>query len=239
MTILLTNDDGYTSEGIRVLAEALRAKGHDAWIFAPDAERSGQSHAMTLRHPLKLRKHGEREYSCSGTPADCVILASHGVLPCKPDIVISGINRGPNLGTDLIYSGTAAAARQASMIGLPGIALSLAEFTEPFRYRALAATVADGLDELIGLWHEEIFININAPNADDDVRFAFKEGEPSRRVYKDVLKVFEGPDGHSYCFFTDGRVETVAQPGSDEDVLRQGYASITKVLVYPVAEARR
>ena len=237
MTVLLTNDDGYASEGIRVLAVAIRAQGHDAWIFAPDSERSGQSHAMTLRHPLKLRRHAEREYSCSGTPADCVILAGHGVLPCKPDVVLSGINRGPNLGTDLIYSGTAAAARQASMAGMPGIALSLAEFKEPFRYDALARSVAERLEELVSLWTPEVFININAPNADESFRFEFRWGQPCRRVYKDTLKVFEGSDGHAYCFYTDGYVETPEQERSDEAMVRAGFASISRILVYPCAEA--
>jgi 5'-nucleotidase len=236
MTILLTNDDGYASEGIRVLAEALRSQGHETWVFAPDAERSGQSHAMTLRHPLKLRRHAEREYSCSGTPADCVILAGHGVLPCKPEAVISGINRGPNLGTDLVYSGTAAAARQASMLGIPGIALSLAEFREPFLYDGLAYTVAEGLEELLRLWNPEVFINVNAPSGPAERRFAFRESRPCRRTYHDTLKVFDGADGHSYCFFTDGRVESVEAEGSDERAVRDGYASVSRVLVYPVAE---
>ncbi|TFG84442.1 MAG: 5'/3'-nucleotidase SurE [Spirochaetales bacterium] len=236
MNILLTNDDGYSSDGIRALAVAARNEGHEVWIFAPDSERSAQSHAMTLRNPLKVRRHADREYSCSGTPADCVILAGHGVLPFKPDIVVSGINRGPNLGTDLIYSGTAAAARQASMIGIPGIAVSLAEFREPFRYRALAATVIERLPELISLWTPELFININAPNAEDDHRYEFVESVPSRRVYMDTLKVFEGPDGHSYCFFTDGRVETEPLEGSDEQAVGRGAASISRIFVYPRSE---
>jgi len=129
MRILLTNDDGYASDGIKALAVALGGE-HEVWTLAPDSERSGMSHSMSLRQPLKIRKLAEREYCCSGTPADCVILASHGVLPFSPDVVVSGINRGPNLGTDLVYSGTAAAARQASMNGVPA---------SPYRWRPIPA----------------------------------------------------------------------------------------------------
>lgn len=232
MIILLTNDDGYSSDGIKALATALRGK-HDVWTLAPDSERSGMSHAMSLRHPLKIRKLADREYSCSGTPADCVMLAGHGALPVMPDVVISGINRGPNLGTDLIYSGTAAAARQASLNGIPGIAVSLATYVAPFNYTALARLVADRLDYFISLWAPDVFININAPNAPDDHRYGLMDASPSRRIYKDTIKFFDGPDGYSYCFFMDGSVDTHQEAGSDEDVVGRGLASVTRVLVYP------
>jgi len=238
MRILLTNDDGYASEGIRALAAALGAR-HDVCVFAPDSERSGMSHAMSLRHPVKVRKHDDDGYSCSGTPADCVILAGHGVIPFRPDVVVSGINRGPNLGTDLIYSGTAAAARQASMNGLPGIAVSLATFRPPFRFSALAALVAGELDYLVSLWNPEVFINVNAPDAEDGHGYRIVEAAPCRRVYRDTLKVFEAPDGYSYCFFTDGSVESVYAEGSDDDVVSRGFAAVTRVSVYPEAAAPR
>ncbi|OHD11695.1 MAG: 5'/3'-nucleotidase SurE [Spirochaetes bacterium GWB1_48_6] len=232
MKILLTNDDGYMSEGIKALNRALGGS-HEVWTLAPDSERSGMSHAMSLRHPLKIKKLAEREYSCSGTPADCVILASHGVIPFKPEIVVSGINRGPNLGTDLIYSGTAAAARQAAINGIPGIAVSLATYTGPFRYEALANLVASRLDYFLSLWTPDVFINLNAPDAPDDFSYEIVEATPSRRIYKDTLKFFEGPDGYSYCFFMDGQVDTHQEAGSDEDMVTKGFASVTRVLAYP------
>lgn len=232
MKILLTNDDGYMSEGIKVLDRELRGL-HEVWTLAPDSERSGMSHAMSLRHPLKIKKLSEREYSCSGTPADCVILASHGVIPFKPDIVVSGINRGPNLGTDLIYSGTAAAARQATINGIPGIAVSLATYNGPFRYDALAKLVASRLDYFLSLWTPEVFININAPDAPHDYEYETVEAIPSRRIYRDTLKFFDGPDGYSYCFFMDGHVDTHQEAGSDEDMVSKGFASVTRVNAYP------
>jgi 5'-nucleotidase len=234
MKILLTNDDGYMAEGILALEESL-SKSHEVWVLAPDGERSGMSHAMSLRHPLKIRKVEERRYTCSGTPADCVILSAHGVLPFRPDIVVSGINRGPNLGTDLIYSGTAAAARQAAMIGLPGIAVSLASYTAPFRYTSLATLLADRLEDFLGLWSPDVFINLNAPDALDGTVYEIEETVPSRRRYRDTIKFFEGPDGYSYCFFGEGTIETDPETGTDEDAVRRGFASLTRVAVYPHA----
>ncbi|MDX9958308.1 MAG: 5'/3'-nucleotidase SurE [Clostridia bacterium] len=234
MRILLTNDDGYMATGLIALETAL-SREHEVWILAPDGERSGMSHALSLRHPLKIRKISERRYACSGTPVDCVILAAHGVLPFKPDIVVSGINRGPNLGTDLVYSGTAAAARQASMIGLPGIAASLASFVEPYRYTALASLIANNLHEFIAAWDPEVFINLNAPDARDDMVYDVEETVPSRRRYRDTLKFFDGPDKYTYCFFGEGTVETDPESGTDEDAVRRGFASMTRIAVYPHA----
>jgi len=232
MKILLTNDDGYASDGIKALAHSLGAD-HEVWTLAPDSERSGMSHAMSLRHPIKIRKIAEHEYACSGSPADCVILAGHGVIPFKPDIVISGINRGPNLGTDLVYSGTAAAARQASIIGMPGIAVSLATYVGPFDYAALARLVAERLDFFLNLWSPDVFINLNAPPAMDDHNYTVVDAFPSRRIYRDTLKFFDGPDDYSYCFFMDGHVDTSEEPGSDDDMVNKGFATVTRVLTYP------
>jgi 5'-nucleotidase len=232
MKILLTNDDGYATDGIKALARTLGTR-HEVWTLAPDSERSGMSHAMSLRHPIKIRKLADHEYACSGSPADCVILAGHGVIPFKPEIVISGINRGPNLGTDLVYSGTAAAARQATILGIPGIAVSLATYVGPFQYDALARLVADRLDYFLNLWSPDVFININAPPAQDDHVYTVVDAFPSRRIYRDTLKFFDGPDDYSYCFFMDGHVDTNMEPGSDDDLVNKGFATVTRVLAYP------
>lgn len=234
MRILLTNDDGFGTDGIRALERALGGD-HEVWTLAPDSERSGMSHAMSLRHPLKIRRMEERGYACSGTPADCVILALHGALPFKPHIVVSGINRGPNLGTDLVYSGTAAAARQASLNGLAGIAVSLATFSGPFDYKALADLVAARLDFFVSECGPGVFINLNAPPAVAGHAYELFPSIPSRRIYKDTMKFFDGPDGYSYGFFMDGHVDTADEPGSDESLVNKGYAAYTRVDAYPRA----
>ena len=135
MNILVTNDDGIAAEGLEALINELKGLCnaqnkplHTITVIAPDTERSGVSHAMTLRHPTKVRRLNEGLYTCSGTPADCVIVAGLGIVKEKIDLVVSGINRGPNLGTDIVYSGTCAAARQAALVGIPSIAVSCAGY---------------------------------------------------------------------------------------------------------------
>ena len=118
MLVLLTNDDGLGAPGLHALADALTQYGHEVWIAAPASDQSGVSHGLSLTVPLRIDKPDERVFSCCGKPADCVIAAFDGLLPRLPDAVLSGINNGANLGTDLVFSGTAAAARQALLPGL-------------------------------------------------------------------------------------------------------------------------
>jgi 5'-nucleotidase len=231
MRILVTNDDGIHAEGLAVLVRELSTI-HDVFVFAPDQERSGISHAMTLRNPGKVRKLGEREYSCSGTPADCVILTGLGAIPFIPEVVVAGINRGPNLGTDIIYSGTCGAARQAALGGLPGIAVSCATYREPFIYEGAASFVRRRIDRLIELCEPGIFVNINAPS----IGLHDLPGEwamPCKRRYMDRLRSFEGPDGYTYCFLADSRIETLNEEHSDHDVVAAGKVSVSAILVHP------
>jgi 5'-nucleotidase len=240
MRILLTNDDGIDSEGLNRLAEALRelrsAEGlpHEIVIVAPEGERSGVSHAMTLKLPTKLRKISDDKFSCSGTPVDCVIVAGLAVLESKPDIVISGINRGPNLGTDIIYSGTCGAARQAALSGVPAVAVSCASLTPPFDYGACASFVASNLDDLRAAWIPGTFININGPSSSDDnirARWAL----PGKNHYFDNVKCFEGADGYTYCFLTDGRHEREGEDLADHEAIAEGLLSISLIGISPVA----
>src|SRR3972149_679968 len=119
--ILVSNDDGIRSEGILKLASALRRVG-TVYVVAPDRERSARSHSLTLHRPLRVEEVGPRMYAIDGTPTDCVTLAVNGILPVRPDIVVSGINRGGNLGEDVSYSGTVSAAMEGTLLGIPSIA---------------------------------------------------------------------------------------------------------------------
>ena len=231
MRILVSNDDGIHTEGLKALAAELR-KEHEVWVFAPDQERSGVSHAMSLKTPGRVRRHGDREYSCSGTPADCVILAGLGAIPFEPELIVSGINRGPNLGTDIIYSGTCAAARQAVLHGLPGIAVSCAAFREPLAYGAAASFVRRNLALLVERCVPGVFINVNAPSSDAE-DLPGQWAVPCRRRYEDRLSSFDAPDGHTYCFLTDGRIETREDEASDHAVVAAGRVAVTPVLVHP------
>ena len=139
MKLLLTNDDGFSADGIKTLARYLSDAGHEVWIFAPDRNRSAASNRITMDKPLRIKEHGQRVYSCSGMPADCVIAAlKSGIIGNGVDAVLSGINRGANIGTDILYSGTAAAARQAVLYGVPGIAFSVRSSDGFWRYDAMA-----------------------------------------------------------------------------------------------------
>lgn len=232
MRILVTNDDGVHAEGLRILVSVLASAGHEVCVLAPDQERSGVSHAMTLRNPGKVRRLGEREYSCSGTPADCVILACLGAIPFEPEIVVSGINCGPNLGTDIVYSGTCGAARQAVLVDLPGIAVSCASYHEPLRYGAAAHFIRNHLERLAELCGPHTFMNVNAPSSDDE-GLVGEWAVPSVRRYRDRLKSFEAPDGYSYCFLSDGSIETKEGEGTDHGVVALGRVAVSSVFVNP------
>jgi 5'-nucleotidase len=231
MNILLTNDDGIDSPGLLLLAAALRDGGHRVLALAPDRNRSGSSHAIRfLWKPLKLSERGPDTWACSGSPADCVIVALLGGLPVKPDLVLSGINRGANLGTDLVYSGTAAAARQAGLGGLPAIALSLAGRDEFFWDMAVSWTL-DHLEELRELWVPGTFVNVNIPNSSGGPG-GLVRAFPARMIYEDVLSIHRA-GGHSWCFFEHGEVRAVPEAGSDWEAVAKNLAAVSPVSVHP------
>ena len=240
MRILVTNDDGINAEGLDVLVSYLKGisektgADHEIFVVAPDGERSGVSHGMTLRRPTKVRKLSHNTYTCSGTPADCIIVAGLQVMTEKPDLVISGINRGPNLGTDIIYSGTCGAARQAALVGIPAIAVSCAKYNEPLDYRACASFVARNLDALVEAWKPDSFVNINAPSSGDETLSA-RWTIPGRNKYYDNLKCFEGADGYTYCFLAEGRNERTYDPFSDHHAVSLGDIAISLINIHPEA----
>lgn len=234
MTILLTNDDGIDSPGLRVVKEKLGTK-HDVWVFAPDGERSGTSHSITLKDAVRVVRKGEKEFACSGTPADCVMFSLLGALPIVPDIVISGINIGANLGTDIIYSGTAAAAREAAFNGKPGIAISLASKTSPLHLDFAAHFLDTNLDLLTTLWSPEHFININVPNLKSGGDNPLIEiTHPSRRIYQDRAVHFEAPDGASYYFLEGMNTHADYEKKTDWHAVSKDNISVSPVYLHPI-----
>ena len=229
MRILLTNDDGIKSPGLDALRVAL--KNHDVWVVAPATEQSGKSHSITLLEPVRFNQHEEQVFSAEGSPADCVLYSVLGALPVKPDVVISGINIGANLGTDLIYSGTAAAARQAALMGLPGIAVSTDSFTAPFYFSDTADFIRENLELMLSLWHPDHFINVNTPNQPEfpsEVRIT----APSRRIYEDKVVRFDAPRGGSY-FFLEGNHVTFSGEQSDSEAIAAGVVSVSPIFLHP------
>ena len=232
MIVLLTNDDGIDSPGLHALEEVFR-EGHDVWTVAPRYEKSGTSHAITLRDPIRVHQLDERRFSLEGTPADCVLYSILGAIPVTPDVVISGINLGPNLGTDIIYSGTAAAAREAALRSIPGIALSLNSKISPFYFKPLARFVYSNLETLRKLWNPDHFININAPNRDIAVT-DLEITHPARRLYRDSLDIYRSFDGTNYLFLQGAPPHAEPEEGSDWYAVNQDRVSISPVYLHPI-----
>jgi 5'-nucleotidase len=231
MRLLLTNDDGINSDGIKALVTALEGS-HEVWVVAPEAEKSGGSHSITLRDALKVRKVAERRFACRGTTADCVMISLLGLVPHGIDLVISGINHGPNLGTDILFSGTAAGARQGALMGVPSVALSSGSYGPPFDFPAAAEFAARNLDSFRTLCTDDHFLNINFPvtgtaGAETEITF------PSRRIYRMELHSYDAPDGDLYCFVGGALPEAHPEDGSDSMVVSQGRISISPIHAHP------
>lgn len=246
MNILLTNDDGWNADGIQILYKRLLKDGHNAAICAPDRNRSGVSHSITMHKPLCLRRKAENVFACSGKPADCVIVGTRGsILPFVPDVVLAGINQGANIGTDTVYSGTVAAARQAVIYGYPAVALSISDPEwKNWKYDALADFAAKNLEKLVSLsvpckndkMIDGVFVNVNALSADTykGVRFA---KDLSFRDYCDSVEVIDGPDGLSYSFFIGGKINSFGSDENDAALCADGFISVSRIYALPeVAE---
>jgi len=233
MIILLTNDDGFGSPGLLALKDQL--KDHELWTVAPDGERSGTSHSITIKDPVRFNQIGEKEFTCSGTPADCVLFSILGALPVKPDFVVSGINMGPNLGTDIVYSGTAAAARQAAFMGVPACAVSINSFRKPFYFETAASFIRNNLDLFLELWSEDHFININVPNIVGKPEIAITH--PSRRIYKDKTANFTSPGGQRYFFLMGDYIDAHLEEGSDWEAITENRISVSPIYLHPINQA--
>ena len=232
MRILLTNDDGIDGEGLWALFDALSPE-HEVWVIAPDSNRSAVSNGITLAKNLVLTKIRERVYSSSGLPADCVSTGLLGnLISGGVDIVLSGINRGANLGTDIVYSGTAAAARQAVLVGVPGIAFSVESPNDDYKYLALADFAKKNLLTLKNICKSGEFLNINALSADSYKGVQFTG--VSVRKYKDTVKVFADDSGVLKSSLSGGTVLSHGDFSSDFSAVENGNISVSRVIAEPV-----
>ncbi|MCK9603420.1 MAG: 5'/3'-nucleotidase SurE [Candidatus Omnitrophica bacterium] len=233
MNILLTNDDGIYSEGIRALYKSLKGIGN-VTIVAPDTERSAVGHAITLSDPLRV-KSVNREgkffgYATTGTPADCVKLAIRAILKKRPDIVISGINLGPNTGYSVLYSGTVSGATEGAILGIPSFAISLATFQNPDY--TFAVEFAKKLTRIIlnnkGL-PEGTLLNVNIPAVDKKCIKGVKIVRQSKTAIKERFDKREDPRKHVYYWLTGEAVESDNQEDADIEAIRNNYISITPI----------
>jgi 5'-nucleotidase len=222
--ILVTNDDGYRSEGIAALAAALRVFG-DVTIVAPVEEASAIGHALTLRRPLRLERIGPNVYGVDGTPTDCVNVAITQVFKRLPDLIVSGINKGWNLGDDVTYSGTVAGALEGALLGVPSIAVSLAatrkEYDFSFSARA-AARMADAF--LRQPLPPRTFLNINVPKGQPK---GFRVTVQAKRNHVTSVAERHDPKGRSYYWIEEGQNEWEPHDRSDYQAVRDGYISVT------------
>jgi 5'-nucleotidase len=229
--ILLVNDDGFEAAGLLTLARTIGGR-HEVWLVAPESEKSGASNAITLKDSIRVREVGERTYSCRGTPADCVLVALLGLVRGPVDIVLSGINHGPNLGTDVLYSGTAGGARQATLMGRPGVALSVGAYVPPFDFQCAADFTVRNLETFAALADGDHFVNVNFPvtgcaHAQTMITF------PSRRIYRSELETYTAPNRDLFCFIGGPLPDAHLEEGSDCDAVNRGFISITPVNVHP------
>lgn len=238
MNILVTNDDGFDAEGIITLFDYLSKKAQ-VFMLAPDKNRSGVSSILTMNSPLDFRKVGENQYSCSGYPVDCVIAALRSnIFPAKIDAVFSGINRGSNMGTDIIYSGTIAAARQAVLYGVPGIALSIESSYGEYEYSALAAFAAANLEKLISLSKKNIVVSINAPSLSSYKQVKFTS--LCVREYQDKIEIADpaltGKDGIAKIIghFSNTDILTYGSSDCEYFAVQQGAIAISRFFAEPV-----
>jgi 5'-nucleotidase len=227
MRILCTNDDGYLTTGIRTLASAARSLGA-VTIVAPDREQSATSHSLTLHNPLRSRRAPDGAWIVDGTPTDCVILAVNELLQSRPDVCVSGVNHGPNMGEDVLYSGTVAAAMEATVIGNPAVALSYVGD----RYEEL-----EGWEPLIGqllqrlldrrTFPDHTLFNVNLPGIAPDEVAGIKVTSLGRRRYADSITRALDPSGKEYFWIGGGVANWTGTDDSDFQAVRDGFVSVT------------
>ncbi|HEY2409438.1 MAG TPA: 5'/3'-nucleotidase SurE [Polyangiaceae bacterium] len=222
--VLVSNDDGYRSHGVQALREALERIA-EVVVCAPEIEQSATSHSLSVHRPLRLFRREDRLFSVDGTPADCVYVALYGdrkVLPRAPDLVVSGVNHGVNLGDDVFYSGTIAAAREAALKGITSIAVSTS-FNADTR---VAAELATKLAELLLERNERraLLLNVNVPKPWNGAVRATRLG---RRLYQDDVEFRRDPRGREYMWIGGAGYEHPPLAGSDTEAFDAGTATIT------------
>jgi 5'-nucleotidase len=222
--ILITNDDGIHAPGLRALVEALKDEA-TLTIVAPSHERSAAAQSITLRQPIYCDQIAEREYSIEGTPADAVILAFNAILKEKPDLVISGINRGANMGENIYYSGTVGAAMEGAINRVPSIAISVAYYTKDFDFKPAAqfARILAPLMLTEGL-PPGILLNVNVPQHwNGSVRFT----RQSSKITRNLLQPGSDPRGRKYYWLHEQSLVEGIEPDTDMAAVREGAISIT------------
>ncbi|CAN5606096.1 5'/3'-nucleotidase SurE [soil metagenome] len=227
MRILVTNDDGYLAGGIRTLAKAAAELG-TVMVVAPDREQSATSHSLTLHYPLRVRTTSDTVRVVDGTPTDCVMLAVGELLDEKPDFVLSGINHGANLGDDVLYSGTVAAAMEATILGIPAIALSHAA-QDHDQLHEWGGVIGKLLEQLMTRsdFPADTLLNVNLPAVRPDEVAGVRVTTLGRRAYVGSLTRANDPNGREYFWIGGGESKWWGGPESDFRAVHDGYIAVT------------
>jgi 5'-nucleotidase len=222
--ILVTNDDGYRSEGLKALADVLRALG-DVVVIAPMTEASAIGHALTLRHPLRLESMSDGVFAVDGTPTDCVNIGVTQVFKGLPDLVVSGINKGWNLGDDITYSGTVAGALEGALLGAPAIAISLRATRGDYDFRYAARAAAAMAEAILRRpLPARTFLNINVPKGQPK---GYRATVQAKRNHLTSVAERHDPKGRAYYWIEEGQNEWEPHDRSDYQAVRDGYVSVT------------
>ena len=226
MRFLLSNDDGIQATGLAVLERVVRELG-SVDVVAPDRERSGAGHSLTLHHPLRVAEITPAHWAVSGTPTDCVLLALEELLPERPDWVLSGINHGPNMGEDVTYSGTVAAAMEGTILGIPSIALSIGG-REDFQLDALEETLRRLIQMLLEFPLEaNQLLNVNIPNLPPEKIRGVRVTRLGSRQYHDAVVRQQDPRGRDYFWIGGSGPEWAMDERSDAFAIAEGFISLT------------
>jgi len=228
-TILISNDDGINSEGLHRLHETLKALG-EVFVVAPDRDQSAVSHSLSLYRPLRIEKISDNIYIVDGTPTDCINLAVNGILKeNKPDLVVSGINKGENLGDDITYSGTVSAAMEGALLGIPSVAISLAtkvnfNFDAASRYSQLIASYV--LERNLP---QDTILNVNIPDLPIEKIKGILVTRQGKRVYGEPIVEKVDPRGKKYYWIGGFELGSLDIENSDIAAVREGYVSVTPI----------
>jgi 5'-nucleotidase len=230
--ILVTNDDGIHAPGLEVLARIAASLSDDVWVVAPESNNSGAGHSLTLRRPLRVRRAAERHFAVDGTPTDCVLLALQHIISDRPvDLVLSGVNHGGNLAEDVTYSGTIAAAMEATLFKVPAIAMSqLITIGEPVHWATAERFGPEIVGRLVSMpWTEDLLININFPHCPPDLVKGVRVTSQGKRKLGDDLVERLDPRGEPYVWIGALREEASHREGTDLAAVNTGFVSVTPI----------
>ena len=227
MNILVSNDDGILAPGLALLADACREVAA-VTVVAPDREQSGTSHSLTLHRPLRPQRRPDGAYQVDGTPTDCVMLALQAIMPEPPDFVFSGVNHGPNMGEDVLYSGTVAAAMEAVMLGVPGIGISFAG-NQPETLDTYRETLVRLVRRIVCVqpFPKQLLLNINLPPIPASDVQGIKVTSLGSRFFSESLSRMKDPWGREIFWVGGGTITWTGGTESDHSAVHEGYISIT------------